>query len=513
MPSTAVALRPERVAPVPLRGLAEAAGADASLVGDADVTVTGVTHDSTAVRSGDLYAALPGARRHGAEFAADAAAAGARGVLTDPAGAPAAAAAGLPALVVEDPRTVLGHVAAAVYGNPSDRLLVIGITGTNGKTTTTFMVEAGLRATGRATGLIGTIETRVSGDVVRSVRTTPEATDLQALLAVMVERGVDAMAMEVSSHALALHRVDGLVCDVAGFTNLSEDHVDSSAEPGRPTARGHASFEEYEQAKASLFTPAHSHRGVLNIDDPAGRRIAAGASVPVVTYGSGGDWSVDDVRADGAGSRFRLSGPLGAVEAAVRLPGAFNVANAACALIALAEAGVDLHDAAQGVAALAGVPGRMELVDAGQDYVAIVDYAHSPDAVERVLAEGRKLARGGRLIGVLGCGGDRDQLKRPIMGALLAAECDLAILTSDNPRSEAPEAILEQMRAGATAPRGELVSELDRARAIATAVEHARAGDVVMVLGKGHEQGQERNGEVEPFDDRDVLRAAIEAAA
>lgn len=513
MSSTALALRPERVAPVSVGALAEVAGPAAALTGAAGVTVTGITHDSTAVRPGDVYAALPGARRHGAEFCTEAAAAGAGAILTDAAGAAAAASTGLPVIVIPDPRAVLGTVAAAVYGNPSQHLLVVGITGTNGKTTTTFMVEAGLRGAGRATGLIGTIETRVRDEVVRSVRTTPEAPDLHALLAVMVERGVDAMAMEVSSHALALHRVDGLVCDVAGFTNLSEDHVDPTAEPGRPTARGHASLAEYEAAKASLFTPAHSHRGVLNVDDPAGRRIAVGASVPVVTYGQHADWSVKDVTGDGAGSTFTLDGPLGSVSASVRLPGAFNVANAACALITLAEAGVDLEAARDGVAQLSGVPGRMELVDVGQPWIGIVDYAHSPDAVERVLAEGRKLAGDSRLIGVLGCGGDRDQLKRPVMGSLLATACDVAILTSDNPRSESAEEILEQMRTGATSPRGELVAEVDRERAIAVAVERAKPGDVLMVLGKGHEQGQESGGVIAPFDDRDVLRRAIEGVA
>jgi UDP-N-acetylmuramoyl-L-alanyl-D-glutamate--2,6-diaminopimelate ligase len=458
-----------------------------------DVAPTGCTLDSRAVRPGDLYAALPGARAHGADFAASAAAAGAVALLTDPAGEQRCAATGLPVLLADDPRAVLGRLAARVYGEPARALTVLGVTGTNGKTTTAFLLEAGLRAAGHVTGLLGTVETRVAGQVVPSVRTTPEAPDLQALLAVMRERGVTAVAMEVSSHALALGRVDGLVVDVAAFTNLSQDHLDF-----------HATLEEYEAAKASLFTPAHSRRGVVNVADAAGRRILAAGHVPTVGFGPGAEWSATDVDLQPDGSTFRLRGPGVDVPARVRLPGAFNVSNALAALATLVEAGVDVAAAVEGVGRLAGVPGRMERVDAGQPFLALVDYAHTPDAVMTLLDAVRQVTPG-RVIGVLGCGGDRDRGKRPLMGAALAAGCDVAVLTSDNPRSEDPEEILRQMAAGA--PGARVV--VDRAQAIAEAVALAGPGDTVVVAGKGHESGQEAGGVVHPFDDRLVLRAAI----
>jgi UDP-N-acetylmuramoyl-L-alanyl-D-glutamate--2,6-diaminopimelate ligase len=454
--------------------------------------VTGCTLDSRAVQPGDLYAALPGARAHGADFAGQALAAGAAAVLTDPHGLTRLACAHVPVLLAEDPRAVLGATASWVHGDPGAALSLVGITGTNGKTTTAFLVEAGLRAAGHRTGLLGTVLTRIGDDVVRSVRTTPEAPDLQALLALMRERGTTAVAMEVSSHALALGRVDGVVYDVAGFTNLSQDHLDF-----------HASMQEYEAAKASLFTPARTRLGVVNVDDPAGRRIAARAAVPLHTFGEGGDWSARqvDLRADG--SSFRLLGPGVDVAASVRLPGAFNVANAVAAVACLVRAGVPVRDAVRGVGACPGVPGRMERVDAGQPFLAVVDYAHTPDAVTRLL-EAVRAVTPGRVIVVLGCGGDRDRAKRPLMGAA-AALADLAVLTSDNPRSEDPLSILAEMAAGAPGAR----QEPDRRAAIALAVRSARPGDAVVVAGKGHETGQEVAGVVLPFDDRNVLREVL----
>ena len=310
----------------------------------------------------------------------------------------------------------------------------------------------------------------------------------------MRERGTDAVAMEVSSHALTLGRVDGVVFDVAVFTNLSQDHLDF-----------HASMEEYEAAKASLFTAERSRRGVLNVDDAAGKRMCRDATVERVTYGEDADWSAREVDLGPGGSRFRLVGPGGVdVRAAVQLPGAFNVANAVAALAALVEAGVPVQDAVRGVAELPGVPGRMERVDAGQPFLAVVDYAHTPDAVERLLAAVRAVTAG-RVIGVLGCGGDRDRGKRPHMGRALAHGSDVAVLTSDNPRSEDPDEILEQMAAGAP----EALREPDRRAAIALAVSLARPGDAVVVAGKGHETGQEAGGVVTPFDDRAVLREVL----
>jgi UDP-N-acetylmuramoyl-L-alanyl-D-glutamate--2,6-diaminopimelate ligase len=461
------------------------------------VVVTGCTLDSRAVRPGDLYAALPGARAHGADFAAPAAEAGAVALLTDPAGQSRAAATGLPVLVAPDPRAVLGGVARWVHDDPAAGLLVLGVTGTNGKTTTAFLLEAGLRAAGHRTGLVGTICTRIGDDVVPSVRTTPEAPDLQALLALMRERGTTAAAMEVSSHALALGRVDGLVVDTAVFTNLSQDHLDF-----------HADMADYEAAKASLFTPERSRRGLVCVDDDAGRRIAAGATVPVTTLsttGTDADWTVTDVALRGEGGGFTLTGPSGSVRATVQLPGAFNVANAAIALAALAESGVGLRDAVAGVAALPGVPGRMERVDAGQPFLALVDYAHTPEAVATLLQTVRTVTAG-RVLVVLGCGGDRDAAKRPLMGRAAVEGADVAVLTSDNPRSEDPLEVLRQMAAGAP---GAAV-EPDRRAAIGLAVAQARAGDAVVVAGKGHETGQEVAGVVTPFDDRVVLRQALE---
>lgn len=454
-------------------------------------TVTGCTLDSRAVQPGDLYAALPGARAHGADFAAAAAAAGASAILTDPAGAGRCAAYDLPVLVADDPRGVLGAVAAWVHDDPSAAMLVLGVTGTNGKTTTAFLLDAGLRAAGHTTGLLGTVVTRIGETAVPSLRTTPEAPDLQALFATMRERGVTAVAMEVSSHALALGRVDGVRFDTSVFTNLSQDHLDF-----------HPSMAAYEAAKAALFTPARSRRGVVDIDDAAGRRLLATASIPITTYGEQGQWRAADVDLRADGSTFRLVGPGVDVPASVRLPGAFNVSNALAALACLVVAGIPIADAVRGIASLAGVPGRMERIDAGQPFTAIVDYAHTPEAVTTLLAAVRALT-GGRVVVVLGCGGDRDRGKRPLMGRAAVQGADLAVLTSDNPRSEDPNAILAEM-----APPGAIV-EPDRRRAIELAVRDARSGDVVVVAGKGHESGQEISGVVMPFDDRQVLREAL----
>jgi UDP-N-acetylmuramoyl-L-alanyl-D-glutamate--2,6-diaminopimelate ligase len=495
---------PTRPSPAPARALAgllqEVPGlhCDAPLDG---VAVTGCTHDSRAVEPGDLYAALPGARAHGADFAAAAAGSGAAAVLTDPAGAERAAGTGLPVLVADDPRAVLGAVARWVHDDPAAGMRVLGITGTNGKTTTAFLLEAGLRAAGHRTGLLGTVLTRIGDDVVPSVRTTPEAPDLQALFAVMRDRGTTAVVMEVSSHALSLGRVDGLVFDTAVFTNLSQDHLDF-----------HASMQEYEAAKASLFTPERSRRAVVCVDDAAGGRIAAGAGVPVVTVatrdGVAADWTVRDVDLQPGGSRFGLAGPDGALhDAAVQLPGAFNVANAALAVVALRETGVDTAVAVEGVASLPGVPGRMERVEAGQPYLAVVDYAHTPEAVTTLLDAVRRVVPGNVVV-VLGCGGDRDAAKRPLMGRAAAQGADVAVLTSDNPRSEDPLEILRQMAAGTSR---DVVVEPDRRTAILRAVELVGPGDALVVAGKGHETGQEAHGVVTPFDDRVVLRQAIAA--
>ncbi|WP_420802386.1 UDP-N-acetylmuramoyl-L-alanyl-D-glutamate--2,6-diaminopimelate ligase [Streptomyces taklimakanensis] len=500
--------RPERVVPVPLAELARQLDVTAP---PGDVAVTGITHDSRAVRPGDIYVARPGARFHGADFAVQAARLGAAAVLTDPTGTERAAATGLPVLTVPDPRDRLGELAAAIYGHPGRDLLQIGITGTSGKTTTAYLVEGGLRAAakeGEPAGLIGTVESRIGDERIKSERTTPEATELQALFAVMRERGVRSVAMEVSSHALVLGRVDGCVFDVAVFNNLSPEHLDF-----------HPDMEDYFRAKAQLFTSARSRAGVVNLDDEYGQRLADGVSeVPVTTFSAEGHpdahWRARDVEIGPLGSTFTVVGPDGeTARAAAPLPGPFNVSNALAAITALVVAGIDLETAARGVAAVPGVPGRLERVDAGQPYLAVVDYAHKPDAVDSVLRALRKVTDG-RVHAVLGCGGDRDPHKRPAMGATLARLADTAVLTSDNPRSEDPLAILAAMLAGAAEvpihERGTVLLEEDRAAAIDAAVARAEPGDTVLVAGKGHEVGQDIAGVIRPFDDREVLREAIE---
>ncbi|MFP8887959.1 UDP-N-acetylmuramoyl-L-alanyl-D-glutamate--2,6-diaminopimelate ligase [Streptomyces mangrovi] len=509
-PSLPAPPRPERVRPVPLAELARRLGVAAP---EGDAAVTGITHDSRAVRPGDVYIARPGARFHGADFAVQAARLGAVAVLTDPTGTERAAATGLPVLTVDEPREVTGDLAAAIYGEPGRDLLQIGITGTSGKTTTAYLIEGGLRAAakeGEPTGLIGTVESRIGDERIKSERTTPEATELQALFAVMRERGVRSVAMEVSSHALVLGRVDGCVFDIAVFNNLSPEHLDF-----------HPDMEDYFRAKAQLFTKARSRAGVVNIDDEYGQRLAAGVSeVPVTTFSAEGhpdaDWRASDVEIGPLGSTFTVIGPDGeTARASAPLPGPFNVANALAAITALVAAGIDLKTAAEGVAAVPGVPGRLERVDAGQPYLAVVDYAHKPDAVDSVLRALRKVTEG-RVHAVLGCGGDRDPHKRPAMGAALARLADTAVLTSDNPRSEDPLAILAAMLAGAAEvpihERGTVLVEEDRAAAISAAVARAEPGDTVLVAGKGHEVGQDIAGVVRPFDDREVLREAVEQA-
>ncbi|MGI9009042.1 MAG: UDP-N-acetylmuramoyl-L-alanyl-D-glutamate--2,6-diaminopimelate ligase [Streptosporangiaceae bacterium] len=495
----------------PLDGLAALLGlrqpdSDSSFLHHRLRGVSGITHDSGAVRPGDLYAALPGSRHHGAEFCREAAGAGAVAVLTDPAGRDRGIASGLPVFVVADPRARLGEVASWVYGDPSARLALIGVTGTSGKTSTTYLIESGLRMSGQLTGLVGGVETRVGATVEPSRLTTPEATDLQALFALMAEQKVTAAAMEVSSHALALGRVAGTTFEVAVFTNLSQDHLDF-----------HRDMDEYFAAKAELFTPRYARSGVVNIDDPRGRRLAASAAIPVTTFSAtglaGAGWRAADVRCGADGSTFTVIGPGGVeADASVSLAGPFNVANALAAIVALVETGVSLATAVAGVAACPGVPGRLERVPSDADLTVLVDYSHKPGAVEAVLSALRPVTQGSLRI-VLGCGGDRDAAKRPLMGAAAAELADVAIFTSDNPRSEDPLEILRDMLAGAVAvpprDRARVIVEPDRAAAIAMAVGGAGKGDVVLIAGKGHERGQYLADQVIPFDDREVAARAL----
>ena len=498
-------MRPSHVQSRSIAGLLERLPA-ARLHGDPDALVTGITHDSRQVRPGDVYLARPGERTHGIDHLSEALAAGAVAVLTDPPSVELAVRAEAAAVVeVPDPRAATGPAAAWVYDDPTRDLSVIGVTGTNGKTTTAYLLEAGLRAAGHRAGLVGTIVTRLDGEAVASLRTTPEATDLQALFAVMRERKVDMVAMEVSSHALVLDRVAGTTFAVAGFTNLSQDHLDF-----------HADMEDYLAAKARLFEPELSKQGVVDVDDEWGRRLAAGAGVPVTTIGAAdADWLRVDESVTADGGTVTLVAPDGTRHhLSVAMPGRFNLSNASLAFVVLLAAGVPAEAAAAGIAAVRSIPGRMERVDAGQPFTALVDYAHTPEAITVLLAEARVLAAGGRVIAVLGCGGDRDQAKRPLMGAALATGADVGVLTNDNPRSEDPAAILDAMLDGAreTGRAAGLVVEPDRRRAIEWAVSQARSGDVVVVAGKGHEQGQEYADRTLPFDDRDVLQQTLAAA-
>ncbi len=477
-----------------------------------DFEVTGVTLDSRAVRPGDLYAALPGFVTHGARFADQALAAGAAAVLTDPAGADLFEAGGLaggpPVLVVPEPRARLGALSALVYGHPSESLTMTGITGTNGKTTTSYLLDAALRADGRRTGIIGTVATHIGDQVLASSRTTPEAPDLHALLAVMRQHDVTAVTMEVSSHALSLGRVDGVRFDVAAWTNLSQDHLDF-----------HGDMDSYLQAKAALFTPERSATAVVCVDDAAGRLLASESPIPVQTasLGTPADWTVVDVSVTPIGAAtYRIHGPGGLeVGAGIGLPGRFNIANALLAVAIAVGHGVDAQVAADAIRASPGVPGRMERVDMGQPFLAVVDYAHTPDAVRRALTAVRQVIAGGggRVIAVMGCGGDRDPSKRPLMGREVASGADVAIITDDNPRSESPAAIRAAIMSGVAQVgadvRASVREEADRGEALSLAVGLAAPGDAVIVLGKGHEQGQEVDGVIHPFDDRSELRRAL----
>jgi len=481
-----------------------------------------VTHDSSRVRPGDLYVALQGANRHGAEFVPGAVAAGAVAVLTDERGAASLASgagATVPVLVTADPRAVLGEVAARVYGDPTAQLTVIGITGTAGKTSTAYLVEAGLAAAGHVTCMVGTVETRIAGEVLDSVRTTPEATDLHALLAAARERGATAAVMEVSSHALVYGRVGGVHFDVGGYTNFGQDHLDF-----------HPDVEDYFAAKARLFD-GRCRAEVLNLDDPAVRRLIRPTSV---TYSATGDptatWAATRVAQHGFRQSFTAVHPRhGSVEVSVALPGQHNVANALLALACLVETGVSPAVAARGIGECRGVPGRLELVAAPGPVLGVVDYAHKPDAIVAALAALREVAAGGRLIAVIGAGGDRDRGKRPLMGEAAARGADLVVVTDDNPRSEDPASIRAEVLAGTRAAlagervsaaisgervsaaiSGERVIEVaGRREAIAAAVALAGPGDVIAVLGKGHERGQEVAGVVTTFDDRVELAEAL----
>lgn len=511
--------------PITRSGCGAAAGAPTGGVTFTGVTFTGVTFTGVTVASadaqpGDLFVALHGLKAHGAAFAAAAVAAGAVAVLTDDDGARACAdvrpALGVPVLVAQDPRALLGDVAAWAYGYPARSLVTVGVTGTNGKTTTTYFVDAALRAVHARTAVLGTVELRIGEDAIESPRTTVEAPALHALLALAVERGATAASLEASSHALALGRVHGLTFDVVGFTNLQRDHLDF-----------HGDMEGYFADKCRLFAPGQARRGVVVVDDEWGRRLVREAQIPVESVsthvgapeGATADWAVTDatIGLDGVGSTFTLRGPDGAGHAATSpLPGLVNVSNAALAIVLAHRAGLELDASITAVGTAHAIPGRMErVIERGEGWpLALVDYAHTPDALVLALEAVRPITPG-KLIIVFGSDGDRDRGKRPLMGEIAARLADVLVVTDENPRSEVPEQIRAAILAGARSVRpsgADIFEATSRADAIRDALALAEPEDTIIITGKGHEPTQEIAGVFHRYNDRDILQAALTAA-
>ena len=502
-------LRPVQVRPVRLSELVNGLGLQAS-GGGGDPVVSGLTLDSRSVCPGDLYVALPGQRTHGAQFSAVAAQAGAAAILTDAQGLAAAAGTGLPVMLSPHPRRVMAELAVRIYDHPADQLTCLAVTGTNGKTSTCFLLEEGLRAAGHHVGTVGTLGFRLDGETLaadRTTITTPEAPDLQALFGVFRERGADTVAMEVSSVALDQHRVDGCRFSVAGFTNLGRDHLDY-----------HHTIQAYFEAKASLFTPALSRCAVVNVDDPWGRTLLSrirgqGMSVLTTGFAEGCDLRILRwVPSPRGGAQIDVHLPDGRVlSVETDLPGEFNVRNAVTAMAMILAAGFDLDAALPGISR-ARIPGRMQLVPLPDGPRVYVDFAHTPQAISSSLS-----AVSGRVITVLGAGGDRDQTKRSPMGRAAVLGSDVVVVTDDNPRSEDPALIRADVLAGAqdaieTAEPGSRVSRVllrdggDRRHAIDLALSLARLQDAVVILGKGHEKTQQVGNVTRPFDDVAVVQ-------
>jgi len=475
----------------------------ARLLGAGNPVVSGLAYDSRRVKPADLFFCVRGLKQDGTRFLPDAVARGAVAAVVETEELPLP----LPALLVPNVREAMPALSTAFYNHPTRRLRLVGVTGTNGKTTTTYLIEALARAAGRATGVIGTIEARINDEVIPGDRTTPEAPDLQSLFARMADadrgQGVVA-AMEVSSHALELGRTLGCEFDVGVFTNLTQDHLDF-----------HPTMEDYFQAKARLFTeyPGRTDKpftAVINTDDEYGRRLAERSAGRVLTYGVAGEAELraSGVEATATGLSFQVTAPEGRFPVTLRLGGLFNVYNSLAAMGAARALGLPWETIREALATAAGVPGRFESVETGRDFSVIVDYAHSPDGVENVLRAGRAL-RPERLVAVFGCGGDRDPLKRPIMGRLAAELADHVVVTSDNPRSEDPDAIIRQILEGI--PAGASVeTEPDRGEAIRRAIQAARPGDLIVIAGKGHENYQIFADRTIHFDDREEARKALQ---
>jgi len=469
------------------------------ITGSQDVEVRDMRHDSRTVRPGDVFVAVPGHRFDGHDFIPEALRNGAAALIAER----EVKDAGVPVLVVKDTRAILGEVSARAYGHPSQSLCLIGVTGTNGKTTTAYLIRALLRALGHATGLIGTVEVDTGRERLPGERTTPEATDTNRLLAEMVGAGLTHAVMEVSSHSLALGRVDGLTFQGATFTNLTQDHLDF-----------HPSFEAYAQAKARLFAMLGPEAAAsFNEDDPYHRVMEEHCRATRVGYGleNESDFRGVDLRVEATGLSFTLLTPSHREKVRTSLTGRFNIMNILAAVSLLATMGHDTERMVAALRTIRGVPGRFEQIGTRAPFTVIVDYAHTPDGLENALLAARDVTRG-RVLVVIGCGGDRDRAKRPLMGTVATTEADLAFLTSDNPRSEDPLAILKEMEAGAKQGSHPYRIVPDRRQAIEAAIDAARAGDVVLIAGKGHETYQVIGDRTIPFDDRVVAEDALTRA-
>lgn len=461
-----------------------------TLIGDGDPEIRDVTHDSRQVEQGSLYVAIRGERADGHSFVPESVAGGAVAVCVDH-----EVTAGVPQLIVGDTRQVLGDLASAVHDYPSKDVAVVGVTGTNGKTTVTHYVESVALDAGLVTGLVGTIHTRAAGKTIPATLTTPEASDFQRLLAGMRDDGVSLVASEVSSHALDFGRVRGTRFAVAAFTNLSQDHLDF-----------HGDMSSYLAAKKRLFTDYEVGTAVINIDDEAGAAIAAEHHGQLLTVGVDGDISVRDISPLGTGTRIRFGTPWGTADVTAPVLGEFNAANLVLAAACTLAAGIPFDDVVAGMGSVAGVPGRFEVVSGDDPIMVIVDYAHTPEAVATALETGRRLG-GGRVIALLGAGGDRDRQKRPAMGRALS-RADLAVVTTDNPRTENPEEIAAAVISGIDR-ESDHVLEIDRRTAIDLAIGAAEDADVVLILGRGHEPMQDLGTEKVPFDDREAASASL----
>jgi len=463
------------------------------------VVISGVSINAQKVVPGDLFIAFAGANTHGISYLEQAISNGAVAVLSDK-----KIEASIPSFIHPKPREIVGTISAWLYGHPFESLKAVGITGTNGKTTTANLVKQIWQLNSIKSGLIGTLGVEIADEKLESARTTPEADDLQAIAAAMVEQGCKNLVMEVSSHAIDQGRIKGAKYEVVAFSNLTQDHLDY-----------HLSMENYFQAKANLFTTEYAKAAVINIDDSYGKKLSKQVKIPVVTVSrkdSTADWYLAKAEIKNGLYQVEIKSKSGeSLSENFALLGDYNLDNLLLAVAIANSAGLSLDKIASTISKLQSVPGRLESVNAGQKFTALVDYAHTPDAVERVIAT-VKSATNGKIIGVLGCGGDRDASKRSLMGHALFNGCDLAIFTSDNPRSESAEAILKQMTAGIDLGKKGLV-EIDRKSAIDLAVENAQSGDVVLLMGKGHESGQEVNSVVTPFDDRVELAESIKRLA